>query len=395
MIVPPTVLLLVAQLVKGAPLPYRGTQISPSMLKASLQTYRPISADSRALAIRQSDDGAVGDFFGFDSSSDSSDSSSFDTSSFDSSPFDNSSSDVSASDNSDSSSFGDLFGLGGDSSDNSDAAASDAAGDPFADTQDDSFGGDTTDTAGGADITSPDVPPSQPSATEAPPAAPSAVDATAGDTTTDNTSADGTSADETSTDTTTADATATATADNAATSDTTTAAAAAATADATAAPDAKAASVGACGPPGINAATPAPDPIGLPTVGFGHLCKTKGCSEVPFPFPLTQSTASQLLQSDVKPFVACINGAVSSNVVLNDNQLGALTSWSFNVGCGAAKSSTLVKRLNAGENPNTVAAQELPKFNKAGGKVLGGLTRRRAAEVKLFQTPSDVKAHPC
>ncbi|GLB44568.1 putative glycoside hydrolase family 24 [Lyophyllum shimeji] len=183
-----------------------------------------------------------------------------------------------------------------------------------------------------------------------------------------------------------------------------------ATADAAVTPDAEAASIGArsaC-PAGINAATvnliksfegfvprPAPDPIGLPTVGFGHRCKTKGCAEVPFKFPLTQSTASQLLQSDVKPFVACINGAVSRKVVLNDNQLGALTSWSFNVGCGAAKSSTLVKRLNAGQNPNTVAAQELPRWNKAGGKVLAGLTRRRAAEVKLFQTPSKVKAHPC
>ncbi|KAF5375385.1 hypothetical protein D9615_007967 [Tricholomella constricta] len=155
--------------------------------------------------------------------------------------------------------------------------------------------------------------------------------------------------------------------------------------------------VGACGAPGINDATvsllksfegfvasPAPDPIGLPTVGFGHLCKSKGCAEVPFSFPLSQSTAAQLLQTDVGPFVKCINDAVSDSVVLNDNQLGALVSWSFNVGCSAAKGSTLVKRLNAGEAPNTVAAQELPRFNKAGGKVLGGLTRRRAAEAALW-----------
>jgi len=54
-----------------------------------------------------------------------------------------------------------------------------------------------------------------------------------------------------------------------------------------------------------------------------------------------------------------------------------------------------LKRLNAGEDPNTVAGQELPRFNKAGGEVLAGLTKRRAAEVALFQTPSQVKAHPC
>jgi len=69
----------------------------------------------------------------------------------------------------------------------------------------------------------------------------------------------------------------------------------------------------ACTGPNVNAATvslikefegfvpsPAPDPIGLPTVGYGHLCKTEGCSEVPYSFPLTTSTASQLLAADLK-----------------------------------------------------------------------------------------------
>lgn len=68
-----------------------------------------------------------------------------------------------------------------------------------------------------------------------------------------------------------------------------------------------------CTGPNVNAATvalikefegfvasPAPDPIGLPTVGYGHLCQTSGCSEVPYSFPLTTSTASQLLNSDLK-----------------------------------------------------------------------------------------------
>lgn len=70
---------------------------------------------------------------------------------------------------------------------------------------------------------------------------------------------------------------------------------------------------GNCGPPNVNAATvalikefegfvksPAPDPIGLPTVGYGHLCKTKGCSEVPYTFPLTEAQAAALLQTDLK-----------------------------------------------------------------------------------------------
>ncbi|KAJ7232164.1 hypothetical protein B0H12DRAFT_202194 [Mycena haematopus] len=69
--------------------------------------------------------------------------------------------------------------------------------------------------------------------------------------------------------------------------------------------------------------------------------------------------------------------------------------FSFNLGCATLKSSTLLKRLNNGEDPNTVAGQEIPRFNKAGGKVLAGLTSRRAAEVALFQTASQVQAHPC
>lgn len=69
----------------------------------------------------------------------------------------------------------------------------------------------------------------------------------------------------------------------------------------------------ACVGPNVNDATvalikefegfvksPAPDPIGLPTVGYGHLCQTKGCKEVPYSFPLSVDTATKLLMSDLK-----------------------------------------------------------------------------------------------
>jgi len=139
---------------------------------------------------------------------------------------------------------------------------------------------------------------------------------------------------------------------------------------------------------------PRPDPIGLPTVGYGHRCRRPNCAEVPFAFPLTQAQATTLLNSDLKTFEDCIKNDLGKSVRLNDNQYGALVSWAFNVGCGNVKNSSLVRRLNAGENPNTVAAQELPKWNKGGGRVLPGLVKRRAAEVKLFQTASNVNALP-
>ena len=81
-------------------------------------------------------------------------------------------------------------------------------------------------------------------------------------------------------------------------------------------------------------------------------------------------------------------------MVLNPNQYGALVSWDFNVGCGNAGSSTLVRRLNNSEDPNVVAAEELPRWNRGDNGELPGLTRRRAAEVELFHTATSGIAHP-
>lgn len=64
------------------------------------------------------------------------------------------------------------------------------------------------------------------------------------------------------------------------------------------------------------------------------------------------------------------------------------------MGEGAFAESTLLERLNAGENELTVIAEELPKWNRAGGKVFDGLVRRRKAEVALAQTATSVKALP-
>lgn len=144
---------------------------------------------------------------------------------------------------------------------------------------------------------------------------------------------------------------------------------------------------------------PAPyaDPVGYPTVGYGHLCADKTCSDVTkagYKLPLTVATGTQLLASDIHRYTTCLGDYLGTNVKLNANQWGALISWTFNVGCGNAQTSTLVKRLNAGENPNTVAAEELPKWNKAGGKVLPGLANRRAAEVTLFKTATAATGYP-
>lgn len=136
------------------------------------------------------------------------------------------------------------------------------------------------------------------------------------------------------------------------------------------------------------------DPTGNPTVGYGHLCSDSSCSEVPYSIPLSAQDGESLLRDDLVPAQNCITTDTAQPVTLNANQYGALVSWAFNVGCGNSGSSTLIQRLNAGEDPNVVAGEELPKWNKGNGEVLPGLVRRRAAEVDLSNTPTSEPALP-
>ena len=69
-------------------------------------------------------------------------------------------------------------------------------------------------------------------------------------------------------------------------------------------------------------------------------------------------------------------------------------SFVFNVGCGNFADSTLRKRLNRREDPATVAKEELPKWNKAGGVVAPGLVERRKQEIALFNTATSEPALP-
>lgn len=135
------------------------------------------------------------------------------------------------------------------------------------------------------------------------------------------------------------------------------------------------------------------DPVGIWTIGFGHTdaagapkhATSKG-------LVLSDEAATEILANDLGQYAAAVERAV--RVPLNDNQFAALVSFTYNVGAGAFAKSTLVKKLNAG-NYGAVRS-ELAKWNKAGGKVLKGLTRRRAAEADLFEakTASPVPVPP-
>lgn len=115
-------------------------------------------------------------------------------------------------------------------------------------------------------------------------------------------------------------------------------------------------------------------PANVWTIGYGHT-KTAKKGMV-----ITQEEADRLLEQDVAWVKAAVIGAVK--VPLTANQTSALYSFVFNVGAGAFRSSTLLRKLNAGDYAG--AQMQFRRWNKAGGKVLRGLSRRRAAEAKLF-----------
>ena len=115
------------------------------------------------------------------------------------------------------------------------------------------------------------------------------------------------------------------------------------------------------------------DPIGIPTIGYGH---TKG---VKLGQKITQAQADNYLRQDVAASEKAVNALKYS---LNQNQFDALVSFTFN--CGAAN----LKKLTD-NNKRTLAqiSARIPNYNRAGGKLLPGLTRRRVAEKALFDKP--------
>lgn len=116
-------------------------------------------------------------------------------------------------------------------------------------------------------------------------------------------------------------------------------------------------------------------PAGVPTIGYGH---TAG---VAMGQTITQQQADDYLRRDVRQFERAVARQVS--VPLTQGQLDALVSFAFNLGEGALAQSTLLRLLNAGDYAG--AAAQFERWNKAGGRVLPGLVRRRAAERALFE----------
>lgn len=94
-------------------------------------------------------------------------------------------------------------------------------------------------------------------------------------------------------------------------------------------------------------------------------------------------------------FQYCIVKKLGS-LAFNDNQYGALASFTYNEGCGSLETSTLASRLLHGEDMNTVVEEEFPRWVYSGSppRVLPVLVNRRKDEIKLFELSSDVQVLP-
>ena len=112
------------------------------------------------------------------------------------------------------------------------------------------------------------------------------------------------------------------------------------------------------------------------TIGYGH---TGGVKEDD---TISQPEADELLENDIAKF----EEYVSDNVIveLKQYQFDALVAWTFNLGVGNLRSSTMLKKLNEYGDYDSVPS-EMKRWNKAGGKTLDGLIRRRKAEGLLFE----------
>lgn len=119
------------------------------------------------------------------------------------------------------------------------------------------------------------------------------------------------------------------------------------------------------------------DSVGIWTIGYGHTGEDAEEGRC-----ISQAKAEEILNADLARFE---HGVEDMAFPCTQNQFDALVSFAFNLGLGALKSSPLLRKHKSGDFKG--AAGEFLRWNRAGGKVLAGLARRRAAEAELYLRP--------
>ena len=123
------------------------------------------------------------------------------------------------------------------------------------------------------------------------------------------------------------------------------------------------------------------DPIGIPTIGYGATYYPNNVKVTMKDKPLTEKQASDLLAEMLKVYENQV--ALLVRKPITQNQFDALVSFTYNLGATNLSKSTLLKKVNANPKDKSIA-DEFVKWNRAGDKVLNGLTKRRKDEAILY-----------
>jgi len=114
-------------------------------------------------------------------------------------------------------------------------------------------------------------------------------------------------------------------------------------------------------------------PAGVWTIGYGHTLNVRPNDVI------TEAQATTLLEEELQEYAAKVAKIVPS---ANQNQFDAMVSFAYNLGVNALGTSTLLKKHLAGDYKGAQA--EFLRWDKANGKVLAGLTKRRQQESALY-----------
>ena len=117
------------------------------------------------------------------------------------------------------------------------------------------------------------------------------------------------------------------------------------------------------------------------TIGWGNIFYPSGIKVTMQDKPISLATASWMFRTIADRFAVDVDKLIKANI--NQNQFNAIASLAYNIGIAGLAKSTLLKKVNINPNDPTIAT-EFAKWNKVGGKVVNGLTKRRAVEAKLY-----------
>lgn len=124
-------------------------------------------------------------------------------------------------------------------------------------------------------------------------------------------------------------------------------------------------------------------PAGIPTIGYGSTYYADGSKVTLQDTPIEESEAERLLLHELEK--TYLPGVLRCCPILaaHEKRLNAIVDFAYNLGVGRLQTSTLRRKIN--EENWTEAASEILRWNRAGGRVLAGLSRRREAESRLLE----------